>query len=83
MTNILVVGGVAYNTIIRVDCFPDPRPQTVCSKTYHETLGSTGAGDAANVGFDFGLRQVSVRQARPDRQAVRPPYYCSQRTSAA
>jgi sugar/nucleoside kinase (ribokinase family) len=58
MTRVLVVGGVAFNTMIQVDRFPEPRPQTVFSRGYHETLGETGAGKALNLrklGFDVTL----------------------------
>ena len=49
MTKILVLGGVSVNTMIYLDQFPQPTPQTVFSKGYHETIGSTGAGKALNL----------------------------------
>ncbi|MBN1875773.1 MAG: carbohydrate kinase family protein [Anaerolineae bacterium] len=49
MTKVLVLGGVSINTMIYIDRFPNPQPQTVFSKGYHETLGSTGAGKALNL----------------------------------
>jgi sugar/nucleoside kinase (ribokinase family) len=58
MTRALVVGGVAFNTMIQLDRFPEPRSQTVFSRGYHETIGETGAGKALNLrklGFDVTL----------------------------
>ena len=43
------MGGVSWNIVIRLDRFPEPRPHTVFSKGFHETLGSTGAGKALNL----------------------------------
>ena len=48
MTRALVVGGVAFNTMIQLDRFPEPRSQTVFSRGYYETIGETGAGKALN-----------------------------------
>ena len=47
--SILVVGGVAYNTVVYLERFPEPRAQTVFSRDHHETLGATGAGKALNL----------------------------------
>ncbi|KFE66859.1 carbohydrate kinase family protein [Hyalangium minutum] len=58
MTRVLVVGGVAFNTMIQLEQFPERRSQTVFSRGYHETLGETGAGKALNLrklGFDVSL----------------------------
>jgi len=58
MTRALIVGGVAFNTMIQLDRFPEPRPQTVFSQGYHETIGETGAGKALNLrrlGLDVSL----------------------------
>jgi sugar/nucleoside kinase (ribokinase family) len=58
MKNVLVLGGVSYNTIIYLEQFPLPRPQTVFSQGFHETVGPTGAGKALNLarlGFDVTL----------------------------
>jgi acarbose 7IV-phosphotransferase len=52
---VLVLGGVSYNTMIHVDRFPQPEPQTMFSRRVHDTVGSTGAGKALNLsklGFD-------------------------------
>lgn len=49
MKKILVLGGASVNTIIYLEKFPGPEPQTAFSKGYHETIGSTGAGKALNL----------------------------------
>jgi sugar/nucleoside kinase (ribokinase family) len=61
MKRVLVLGGVSYNTMIYVDSFPQPEPQTVFSKRLHDTVGSTGSGKALNLcrlGFDVTLHGV-------------------------
>ena len=49
MKNVLVLGGVSYNMMVFLDDMPQPRPQTVYSRGFHETVGSTGAGKALNL----------------------------------
>ncbi|MED1205953.1 carbohydrate kinase family protein [Heyndrickxia acidicola] len=50
MKNILVLGGVSYNLMVYVDEFPKPVAQTIHSvNSYHETVGSTGAGKSLNL----------------------------------
>lgn len=44
----LALGGIAWNTMIYVDAFPEPRPQSLFSKGSHTTVGSSGAGKALN-----------------------------------
>ena len=44
MKRVLVLGGVSYNTMIYVERFPQPEPQTVFSRRLHDTVGSTGTG---------------------------------------
>lgn len=44
----LCLGGIAWNTMIYLDRFPEPRPQTVFAKGSHTTVGSSGAGKALN-----------------------------------
>lgn len=61
MPRALIIGGVTFDTLIRLDRFPEPRSQTVFSQGYHETLGSTGAGKALNLrklGFDVTLHAL-------------------------
>ena len=45
----LILGGVAWNTMVYVDAFPDPQPQTVFARGSNETVGSSGAGKAMNL----------------------------------
>jgi sugar/nucleoside kinase (ribokinase family) len=54
----LVLGGVAWNTMVYLDEFPSPHPQTVFARGSHQTIGSSGAGKALNLsslGFDTTL----------------------------
>jgi len=44
----LALGGIAWNTMVYLDRFPDPRPQTVFASGSHTTVGSSGAGKALN-----------------------------------
>ncbi|MDJ0925202.1 MAG: PfkB family carbohydrate kinase [Acidimicrobiia bacterium] len=45
----VVLGGIAWNTMVYVDEFPEPKPGTFFSRGYHETVGSSGAGKAMNL----------------------------------
>jgi acarbose 7IV-phosphotransferase len=45
----LILGGVAWNTMVYVDAFPGSRPQTVFARGAYETVGSSGAGKAMNL----------------------------------
>lgn len=45
----LVLGGVAWNTMVYVDAFPDPQAQTVFARSSREAVGSSGAGKAMNL----------------------------------
>ncbi len=45
----LILGGVAWNTMVFLDAFPDARPQTVFARRSHEAVGSSGAGKAMNL----------------------------------
>lgn len=47
--NAVMLGGVAWNTMVHVDEFPEPRPSTVFASGSHETVGSSGAGKALNL----------------------------------
>ncbi|MCA9875909.1 MAG: carbohydrate kinase family protein [Anaerolineales bacterium] len=56
MKQVLILGGVSYNTMIYTDEFPAPRSQTVYPRRFFETVGSTGAGKALNLcRLDFGV----------------------------
>ena len=43
-----VVGGASWNTMVFVERFPEPHPQTLFARDMHRTLGSSGAGKAMN-----------------------------------
>jgi acarbose 7IV-phosphotransferase len=45
----LVIGGVSWDTVVRVAALPDPRAQTLFSKDCYESVGGTGAGKALNL----------------------------------
>ena len=45
----VVLGGVAWNTMIFVDRFPEPAPHTVFPMRTHQAVGSSGAGKALNL----------------------------------
>lgn len=47
--NALVLGGIAWNTMVYLDGFPEPRPQTLFPRDVHRTVGSSGAGKALNL----------------------------------
>lgn len=49
MPKVLVVGGASWNTMIRLERFPEPRSQTVFAQGWHEAVGETGAGKALNL----------------------------------
>lgn len=44
-----VLGGASWNTMVYLDRFPDPAPQTVFAERSHRTVGSSGAGKALNL----------------------------------
>ncbi len=45
----LVIGGVAWNTMVYLDEFPPARPGTVFARGSREAVGSSGAGKALNL----------------------------------
>jgi sugar/nucleoside kinase (ribokinase family) len=47
----VALGGVAWNTMVYLDAFPDPRPGTVFARGSYETVGSSGAGKALNLSW--------------------------------
>lgn len=58
MEKVFVAGGASYNSIIRLEQFPEPIAQTIKDCSFNETIGSTGIGKALNLnklGFDTTL----------------------------
>ena len=49
MSRVLVLGGASWDTVIDLERFPEPRPQTLFSRGGREVVGSTGAGKALNL----------------------------------
>jgi len=49
MKKVFVAGGVSYNSIIRLEQFPEPLAQTIKDCSFNETVGSTGIGKALNL----------------------------------
>lgn len=45
----LLLGGIAWNTMVYVESFPEPTPRTVFASGSHTTVGSSGAGKALNL----------------------------------
>lgn len=45
----LIIGGVSWDSVIRVSELPGSQPQTVFAKAAWESVGSTGAGKALNL----------------------------------
>ncbi|MCI0612106.1 PfkB family carbohydrate kinase [bacterium] len=61
MKKVFVLGGVSYNLIVYLSSFPEPRPQTIFARDFHETIGETAAGKALNLvklGFDVTLHSL-------------------------
>jgi sugar/nucleoside kinase (ribokinase family) len=46
---VVVFGAASWNTMIRVERFPDPVPGSIFPPGWHETVGSSGAGKAMNL----------------------------------
>jgi sugar/nucleoside kinase (ribokinase family) len=44
--SILVLGGASWNTMVYLDHFPEPRPQTIADAASNSAAGSTGIGKA-------------------------------------
>jgi sugar/nucleoside kinase (ribokinase family) len=73
----LILGGVAWDTVVYVDVFPAARPHTVFARGSNEAVGSSGAGKAMNlshlgaqvtlwalVGDDEGGRRIRLEMQR-------------------
>ena len=46
---VVVIGGASWNTMIRVERFPEPGPGSVVPIDWHDAVGSSGAGKALNL----------------------------------
>jgi len=46
---VVVFGAASWNTMIRVDRFPEPGPDSIFPPGWHEAIGSSGAGKALNL----------------------------------
>jgi sugar/nucleoside kinase (ribokinase family) len=49
-SRVVAFGAASWNTMIQVDSFPDPVPGSIFPPSWHETVGSSGAGKAMNLG---------------------------------
>jgi sugar/nucleoside kinase (ribokinase family) len=70
MKKVFVAGDVTFNSLIYLDQFPQPKPQTVFSAGFHETVGGTAAGKALNLcklGFDVTLHGLIGDDAPGER----------------
>lgn len=47
----VILGGIAWNTMVYMDEFPQPHPGTVFTQGSHDTVGSSGAGKALNMSY--------------------------------
>lgn len=45
----VMLGGIAWNTMVYLDEFPQPKPGTIFTKGSYESVGSSGAGKALNL----------------------------------
>ncbi|HBH48724.1 MAG TPA: kinase [Bacteroidales bacterium] len=57
--NILIISGASYDSIVYLDKFPEPLPQTIHESVFSEGPGSTGVGKASNLchlGFNTSLQ---------------------------
>ncbi len=61
MKKVFTCGGVSFNSVIKLDNFFQPKPQTIHQCNYSETIGNTGAGKALNfarLGFSTTLHTL-------------------------
>lgn len=79
MKKVLIIGGVSIDSIIYLEDFPQPIPQTIHQCKFKETLGSTGSGKALNLcrlGFDTHLHAVIGEDLHGDmaKEALQHPH---------
>jgi acarbose 7IV-phosphotransferase len=61
MPTVFIAGGVSYDSVIQLEHLPPPIPATVFSRSFHESVGSTGAGKALalhKLGFEATLHAL-------------------------
>lgn len=67
-----VIGGASVDTIIHLDEFPAPAPQTIWPKAGYRSLGSTGAGKTANLAaLDIQVTLHTLLGRDPEGQFIR------------
>ncbi|PVG81347.1 carbohydrate kinase family protein [Nocardioides gansuensis] len=64
----VVVGPASWNTLVRLDRLPDPRPHTVFARDAIRTVGGTSAGKALHLS-DLGLPTTLVTTVGTDPEA--------------
>lgn len=68
--DVLVAGPASWNTLVRLDALPEPRPHTLFARDHHATVGGTSAGKALNLaalGRSVTLRTVLGADDEGDR----------------
>lgn len=65
---VCIIGGTSVDTIIHLDRFPAPKPQTVMANNSYRALGSTGAGKALTLKA-LGLNPTLHTALGPDPEA--------------
>lgn len=69
---VVVIGGASVDTIIQLDEFPEPMPQTIWPRAGYRSLGSTGAGKAANLAaLDIPVTLHTILGRDPEGQFIR------------
>jgi sugar/nucleoside kinase (ribokinase family) len=61
---LFITGSATWNSMIYLHQFPDNKPHTLFSKSFHETVGGTGAGKSlslSRLGFDTTFHTVLGR----------------------
>lgn len=64
----VVVGPASWNTLVRLDALPEPRPHTVFARGAARTLGGTSAGKALHLA-DLGVPTTLVTAVGQDPEA--------------
>ncbi|WP_240643918.1 carbohydrate kinase family protein [Antribacter gilvus] len=67
-SDVVVVGPASWNTLVRLDHLPDPRPHMVFARGTVRTLGGTSAGKALHLA-DLGVATTLVTSVGSDPEA--------------